>query len=120
MDLRNSRRVRAPTDDSRGDPILEQTRLSEPSTDAPADGRRRAVIEATTPQADRGRFVAKRIVGDTVVVEADAFADGHDVVVVRLRHRPPGETDWIELPMEERGNDCSGASFRVDLQLPGG
>ena len=63
---------------------------------------------------DGGRFAAKRIVGDSVVVEADAFADGHDVVVVRLRHRPLGDTAWIELPMEELGNDRWRASFRVD------
>jgi len=80
----------------------------------PPDGRRRAIIESITPQIDGGRFAAKRFVGDTVVVGADAFTDGHDVVVVRLRHRPPGETDWIELPMEELGNDQWRASFRVD------
>ncbi len=80
----------------------------------PVDGRRRAIVEAIAPQVDGGRYATKRFIGDTVVVEADAFADGHDVVIVRLRHRPPGETDWIELPMEDLGNDQWRASFRVD------
>ena len=80
----------------------------------PPDGRQRAIIESITPQIDAGRFAAKRIVGDTAVIEADAFTDGHDVVVVRLRHLPPGETEWIELPMDELGNDRWRASFRVD------
>ncbi|HUX23577.1 MAG TPA: maltotransferase domain-containing protein, partial [Burkholderiales bacterium] len=33
----------------------------------------RAVIERITPSVDNGRFAAKRIVGDAVVVEADCF-----------------------------------------------
>ncbi len=97
-----------------GGPIAEQTRLTGPSAAMPADGRRRAVIESITPQVDGGRFAAKRVVGDNVVVEADAFADGHDVVVVRLRHRPPGDASWTEIPMQELGNDRWRASFRVD------
>jgi starch synthase (maltosyl-transferring) len=49
-----------------------------------------------------------------VVIEADAFADGHDVVMARLRHRPPGATDWIEVPMEALGSDRWRASFKVE------
>ena len=45
----------------------------------------RAIIENVTPQVDCGRFAAKRSVGDTVVVEADAFTDGHDVLRCRLQ-----------------------------------
>ncbi len=37
-----------------------------------SDGRMRAVIERVTPSVDNGRFAAKRIVGDAVVVEADS------------------------------------------------
>ena len=48
------------------------------------DGRRRVVIEAVNPQIDRGRFPVKRTVGEKVVVQADIFADGHDV----LSHPP--------------------------------
>jgi starch synthase (maltosyl-transferring) len=80
----------------------------------PADGRRRAIIEGITPQVDGGRFPAKRIIGDIVSIEADAFADGHDVVAVRLRHLPPGASDWIELPMAELGNDRWHGSFAAD------
>ena len=53
------------------------------------DGRRRAVVEGVTPLVDGGRFPIKRVAGDRVVVEADAFADGHDVVLAALRHRAP-------------------------------
>ena len=53
----------------------------------PAEGRARAVVEGITPSVDMGRFAAKRVVGDPVVVEADCFTDGHDVVACRLRYR---------------------------------
>jgi len=54
-------------------------------------GRIRAVIERVTPIVDGGRFPIKRIVDDVVRVEADAFADGHDVVEARLLHRHAGD-----------------------------
>ena len=42
-------------------------------------------------------------------VEADAFVDGHDVVRVVLRHRPPGKNGgpgaWREIPMAYPDND---------------
>ncbi|MEO8462279.1 MAG: alpha-1,4-glucan--maltose-1-phosphate maltosyltransferase, partial [Chloroflexota bacterium] len=63
------------------------------------------------PAVDGGRFPAKRVIGDSVVVEADAFADGHDVVSVHLLHRPPNTADWIEVAMEALGNDRWRATF---------
>jgi starch synthase (maltosyl-transferring) len=77
----------------------------------PRDGRRRAVIERVTPEIDGGRFAAKRVVGDIVVVEADVFADGHDRVGCLLRHRAPGEEQWRESPMTPVGNDRWRGSF---------
>jgi len=71
------------------------------------------VVEGVTPLVDGGRFPIKRVVGDRVVVEADAFADGHDVVIAVLRHRAPSGP-WIEVPMEPLGNDRWRASFVVD------
>jgi len=44
----------------------------------------RVVIEAVTPSVDSGRFPAKRLLGDCVVVEADVFADGHDAVAAQV------------------------------------
>ncbi len=37
------------------------------------EGRRRVVIEGVRPQVDAGRFPIKRVVGDTVNVDADIF-----------------------------------------------
>ncbi|HWP63106.1 MAG TPA: alpha-1,4-glucan--maltose-1-phosphate maltosyltransferase [Candidatus Binatia bacterium] len=80
----------------------------------PAEGRRRVVIEGVAPAVDGGRFPVKRILGDVVVVEADVFADGHDELAVRLRHRPPRTDGWIETPMEPLGNDHWRGRFTVE------
>jgi starch synthase (maltosyl-transferring) len=42
------------------------------------------VIERVSPEIDCGRFPVKRVVGDTVLIEADVFADGHDQVACRI------------------------------------
>ena len=42
--------------------------------------RKRVIIEGVTPEVDGGRFPIKRTVGEVVVVEADAFTDGHDAL----------------------------------------
>ena len=78
------------------------------------EGRRRVVIEAVWPQVDGGAFPIKRARGEQVAVEADAFADGHDVVVCRLRHRRVGARAWQETPMQALGNDRWQAVFTVD------
>ncbi len=71
----------------------------------PTEGRRRVVIDQVLPTVDGGRFDVKRVLGDVLLVQADAFPDGHDHISVRLRHRPPGAADWSELPMAEPDDD---------------
>jgi hypothetical protein len=39
------------------------------------EGRDRVVMEKISPEIDAGRFAIKRVVGDTVAVEIDVFAD---------------------------------------------
>lgn len=75
-------------------------------------GRRRLVIDRVFPEIDCGSFPVKRVAGDDVVVDADAFADGHDAVRLLLRHRRRGGR-WSEIEMEALGNDRFRASFRV-------
>jgi starch synthase (maltosyl-transferring) len=71
----------------------------------PAEARRRVVIEAISPQVDGGRFAVKRTVGEELVVEADAFAEGHDLIRVVLRYCLDGAPVWREQEMESLGND---------------
>jgi starch synthase (maltosyl-transferring) len=93
--------------------------------------KRRVVIERVAPEIDCGRFPVKRVVGESVVVEADAFTDGHDALSVVLLHRRPApevagtpapevpgtpreETaEWMETPMEALGNDRFRGTFPV-------
>lgn len=79
-----------------------------------AEGRSRAVIERIRPQVDGGEFPVKRIVGDTVVVDANVFADGHDVVVAVLRYRQAGDETWTEVEMTPLYNDEWRTEFVVD------
>jgi starch synthase (maltosyl-transferring) len=79
-----------------------------------ADGRRRVVIEHVRPEIDGGRFPAKRVIGDDLIVEADVFVDGHDLLAVRLLHWPEGTQGAREVVMEARGNDVFCATVKLD------
>jgi starch synthase (maltosyl-transferring) len=73
----------------------------------------RVVIENIAPQVDCGRFPAKRAIGETVEVEADVFADGHDSVAVTLLYRHESAAEWQSAPMTALGNDRWRARFLV-------
>jgi len=79
----------------------------------PEEGRQRVMIEALSPQVDGGRFPIKRTVGESVVVEARAFADGHDRLRCLLRHRREDGALWHETPMLPMINDRWRAEFTV-------
>jgi starch synthase (maltosyl-transferring) len=72
----------------------------------------RVIIEGAEPEVDGGRFPIKRTVGEEVVVRADIYADGHDVLAAVLRYRPAGGP-WAEVGMAELGNDRWEARFTV-------
>ncbi len=76
-------------------------------------GRNRAVIEGVQPAVDQGRFPIKRVVGESVVVEADIFGDGHDVVDCVLLHRQAGEANWSESVMAPLVNDRWRGEFPI-------
>jgi starch synthase (maltosyl-transferring) len=63
------------------------------------------VIENLHPLIDGGRYPVKRIVGEDLVVEADIFKDGHDVVAAVLKWRALGKRAWRETPMTFVDND---------------
>ena len=77
------------------------------------EGRRRVVIEGVRPEIDGGRFPIKRVVGQSVVVEADLFADGHDEIAGVIRYRHEREQDWADVPLVFVENDRWRASFTV-------
>lgn len=78
-----------------------------------SDAWARVVIEAVSPEIDGGRFPVKRTVGEAVRVEADIFADGHDVLAARLLHRQDGSKSWASAPMTFYDNDRWRGEFAV-------
>jgi len=64
------------------------------------DGRPRVVIDAVRPQVDGYRYPVKRVLGDTLIVEADLLADGHDRLGAMLLFRPRGDSPWREVRLE--------------------
>ena len=85
--------------------------LSLPGTD---NGRQRVIIEGVSPQVDGGRYPIKRVVGEEVMVEADIFADGHDVVSAVLRYKAEDAAEWDEREMAPLGNDRWRAGFSIE------
>ena len=65
------------------------------------------------PARDDGEFPIKRIIGDTVIVEADVFTDGHDAISCALLYKKEGDSKWTEVPMEALVNDRWRGSFKV-------
>jgi len=109
---------RGATQSASADPPPEPLRAESSGPDHPAghSGRRRVVIEGIDPVIDGGRFPIKRVVGETVQVEADVFSDGHDALAVRLCFRRDDEHQWREVEMLPLVNDRWQGEFQVDQQ----
>ncbi len=76
--------------------------------------RRRVVICDVVPQVDGGEVSIKRVIGDSVNVEANIFADGHDELAFVLLYKRAGDSVWRESEMAGLGNDRWQGSFAVD------
>ena len=80
----------------------------------------RIQLERPEPMIDCGRYPAKACVGDEVRVAVDAFRDGHEVLRVVVRAKPPGERAWSEaymVPVDaDRGGNRFEGAFPVDRQ----
>lgn len=84
------------------------------------------IIENISPLDSGGRYPLKRIVGESLHVEADIYKDGHDLVSARLKWRRVGVPTWQHAPMfpVPNGNDrwrgeCAffeNASFEYTIQ----
>jgi starch synthase (maltosyl-transferring) len=81
---------------------------------AEIDGRHRVIIEGVQPEVECGLFPAKRVVGDRVIVEADIFADGHDLISAAALYRHASEKEMREVRMTPLVNDRWRGEFDVD------
>jgi starch synthase (maltosyl-transferring) len=76
----------------------------------------RIVIENVLPQLDSGAFAIKRITGQKVVVTADVFSDGHDVIECCAKYKHENDKKWLEVRMTATENDEWTAEFTVEKQ----
>ena len=65
----------------------------------------RIVIDDIRPRTPTGQYPAKAAEGDTVVVSADIFKDGHDILAARVRTKQAGTRGWKQWPMRLVEND---------------
>jgi starch synthase (maltosyl-transferring) len=74
----------------------------------------RIQIADVQPSVDCGRYAAKAVVGDMVVVGADILREGHERVAAAVRYRGPDDRGWREAPLTLDTNDRWYGSFPVD------
>ena len=61
----------------------------------------RIVIQYPPLSVDGPRFPAKRCVGDRVVIEADVFRDGHELLRAVVLYHGPGKWSGDRIPWRE-------------------
>ncbi len=69
---------------------------------APAPPHPRVVIENVTPCVDAGRHPAKAVVGDTLEVGVDLYAEGHGLLRGHVLFRAPDARRWQRAPLVYR------------------
>jgi starch synthase (maltosyl-transferring) len=65
------------------------------------------------PEINNGEFNIKRTTGESIVVFADIYADGHDKILANLLFRKQREQKWEKIPMKFIVNDLWEGSFSV-------
>jgi starch synthase (maltosyl-transferring) len=95
----------------RAAPIVRPLTPPGRSVEAAASQSPRLVVENLSPKVEGGAFPVRRVVGETVTVDADVFADGHEQLSVELRWRAEDAVDWLTVPMTHLGNDRWRAAF---------
>ena len=76
----------------------------------------RIIIENVSPQIDCGAFPIKRIVGQKVIVNADVFSDGHDIIQCCVKFKHEKDKKEQEVRMISKDNDEWTADFKVEKQ----
>jgi starch synthase (maltosyl-transferring) len=65
----------------------------------------RVMIEDVAPSVEGGRYAAKRLVGETVRIEATIYSDGHPVLAAEISSRAEDEREAQVRSMTLAGND---------------
>lgn len=75
--------------------------------------KQRVIIENVSPCVENGKYAAKRVEGDSVIVNADIFADGHDELSAILSYKHSKDRKWTEVQLKHLQNDVWEGSFEV-------
>jgi starch synthase (maltosyl-transferring) len=75
------------------------------------------VIQYPEPAVDGGRYPAKRCSGDPVIVSADVFRDGHDLLRVVVHWRGPEDRQWQEAEMERIDTHLDGVRWQGSFDV---
>jgi len=76
--------------------------------------RRPIVISHVLPAVDDGRYPVKREVGDHLMVTADIFKEGHDMLAAAILYRAQDQPQWQEAPLRLVDNDGWAGSIPLD------
>ncbi|WP_276133159.1 alpha-1,4-glucan--maltose-1-phosphate maltosyltransferase [Polluticoccus soli] len=76
-----------------------------------ATGKKRVVIIDVSPQIENGKYPAKAVIDEPVVISANIFGDGHDEIGVSVMIKAKGDRVWKEFPMRLINNDHWEFSF---------
>jgi starch synthase (maltosyl-transferring) len=76
--------------------------------------RRPIVISRVFPTVDDGRYPVKREAGDRLVVTADIFKEGHDMLAAQILYRSQDRPEWREAPLRLLDNDGWIGSFPLE------
>jgi starch synthase (maltosyl-transferring) len=77
----------------------------------------RIQIQYPEPTVDDGRYAAKRCAGDVVIVSADVFRDGHDILRAVARYRGPGDEDWQETALRPVDQHIDGVRWSGEFEV---
>ena len=89
-------------------------RTSSKKSDFPKTRKAVAVIKVS-PNVDCGRYPIKRVVGDTLKIQANILKPGHDQIYSVVYHRMQGVVEWQIAPMTyDYNEDKWNADFLLD------
>ena len=76
-----------------------------------SSGKKRVIIIPVSPCIEGGKYAAKTVVFDDIILSADIFGDGHDEVAASVFIKRIGAIDFIEVPMAPISNDRWAADY---------
>ena len=84
-----------------------RSKLASPSRASREVPKRRTsiVIQNISPLVDCGRYPIKRIIGDTIHVQADIVRPGHVKLRAILKYKLKGKSEWSSTPMSHSFNE---------------